>query len=346
MPWDQRDHWDRRRPTRTPRMAHYSFLGKSRSVRAFSLLEVLAVLATAAFLLTLAAQSSLPSRDHLAPQTAAREFQSLLCEARLLAMEHRTPTRIVFIPASLSGTEPAQSGEDPYVECAIFRFVIPSASERTVEWRSPALENSVRGGDALERIPVCPPGLPAELVGRWQQVPRKPFRFGETLDRSLRVRSEVLDRFASQSPAEFAAENAFHPLAFWEAGGNSPWEGRCQSSPFPPNYHRTPWPQSPQLVHETLPAQARVYDPQAGRWQSASAYWPSDSPTPHFRVSEVDALTFHDLPWIEFDAQGRMQIHWDGEREVVFEIKDRPEFHARVNLGAGDTPARLAGSSW
>lgn len=308
---------------------------------AFSLLETLAVVAVGALLLTVATRSLLPSREHLAPREAAREFQSLLREARLLALQHRAPTRVVFIPQSLSSGQNT-SGEDPPAECAIFRFVIPASDGHTVAWRSPAAENSLRGGDALERLPMAPPGLPQELVGQWQRVPHKRFRWGETLDRRLEMHSEILDRFSQQSAEEFAQENAFRPLAFWRAGESSPWEGFSQSSPYPPNYYQTPWPESPRLVRKPLPASARVYDEQAERWQAAAIYWPSDVPTPHFCTAELEALTFHDLPYIEFDAQGRLQIFWEGEREVVFAVEGRPEHQARVVLGGADGPIHLA----
>jgi hypothetical protein len=310
-------------------------------LRAFSLLETLSVVAIGAVLLMLAARSSLPSNDHLAPVMAAREFNSLLREARLLAMEQRAPTRLVFVPRSLSMREEAV-GEDPYVECVLFRFVIPAAGERTVAWRSPAAENSLRGGDALERLPVTPPGLPAELVGQWQRVPHKPFRFGEMLQRRLLVQSELLDRFARQSPEEFATENSFRPLAFWEAGESVPWDGFCHTSPYPSNYHRTPFPEGPQLRDEPLPSAARVFDAQAARWQSAAVYWSDSAPVPHFSTTQLATVAFQDLPFLEFDAQGRLQIAWAGEHEVVFQVKGRPEFTSRVQLGGTDNPARLA----
>ncbi len=307
---------------------------------AFSLTELLAVMVIGTIVLGLAAQSSLPDTNHRALEMGSRELHSLLREARMRALQHRSPTRVVFIPESLSRPDQAPSEGEPYVECALFQFVIPPAAERSVTWQSPANGHSLRGGDALERLPVTAPGLPWELVGRWQRVARKPVRFDKMLNRSLRLHSELLDRFAQQGPELFARENGFRPFTFWVEGESHPGSGTCPSSPYPEDYFRTPWPDSPRLVRRPLPASARVYDPQSQQWQPAGTYWPRDVPILHFSRDEISQLAYHDVPWIEFDSTGRMQVYWEGNTAITLEIERHAELQTTVHFGGPDALAR------
>jgi prepilin-type N-terminal cleavage/methylation domain-containing protein len=311
----------------------------------FSLLETLAVIAIAGVLIGLSVRASLFPRDYLATDSAARQFQTMAREARALAIKHRTPTRIVFVPRSLS-TTPVEEGNagdgDPYVECLLFRFVIPEAAQREAAWRLPGAENAVRGGDALERMPIAPPGLPAELVGQWKRAPVRALRFAKLFGREIEVRSPAIEDFASMSPEEYAIAHAYRPPAFWVEGAMDPWIGRCQSSPFPENYHQTPLPDGPELVDRALPATARIFDPQANDWRPASDYWPASVSHSHFALGAGDEIRWHDLPFIEFDANGRLQSRWSGEREVIFAIAGRPGPATRVVFGLPDSPIHTA----
>lgn len=312
-----------------------------RSRAAFSILELIIVLALGALLLGLAAHQSLPRRDHLAPETAARQFGALVEEAARLARDSRSPVRLVFIPQSLTRHPPAPGEEDPYVECALYRFTIPPAACSEVVWRLPGDTHAVRGGDALERIPVSVPGLPECLIGQWKRVPRKPFRLISHHGQLIRVHSELFERFQWQTAEEFAHENGWSPPNRWRHGPPGPWDGFGPASPFPATYHLTPFPDGPALVERPLPPHALLFDAQARALRPASDFWGRDLPQAHFDLDSAPAEQVH-LPYLEFDARGQLQARWARPVQITFTTPNRPEHPFRLDLDPASGLARLA----
>ncbi|MFQ3670765.1 MAG: prepilin-type N-terminal cleavage/methylation domain-containing protein [Verrucomicrobiia bacterium] len=307
----------------------------------FSLLEIVVVLAIGALLLGLAAHHALPRPEQLAPETTARLFGCLVEEASRLARDTRSPVRIVFLPRSLTAHPPASGEADTYTECLLYRFVIPPAARREVLWRLPGDGHAVRGGDALERIPVTVPGLPECLVGQWQRVARKPFRLSGPGQQPIGVHSELFERFDRQSPEEFAAENGWTPPNRWRQGPPGPWDGYGPSSPFPETYHLTPFPDGPPLVHRPLPAQALLFDAQARALRPVSDFWDPSSPQPHFDLTAHRTPNQH-LPYLEFDARGQLQARWARPVQFSFTFPNRPDKPTRIHLDPSSGLARLA----
>jgi hypothetical protein len=292
---------------------------------------MMAVLAIAALLLVLAANSVRPDPMRAALDQSAARLLEYIREAERLARHHHSPTRMVFLKASDLAEEGRQTQADPdaFVEVRLYRFVVPVDQERVVQWRLAGETHAVRGGDALERMPVLPPGLPECLIGQWQPVAIKPLRFTSSQGIQFIPQAEFLDQFKNLTPEAYAAEYGWSVPHHWEAGGLEPWTGKSQTSVYPPHYHLTPFPRSARLVHAPLPAEAQVFDPQSRRWRPASDYWSATKPLTHYELSG-NSMEFIHRPYLEFSPNGECQSQGVGLMEIRLGVKNRPQLHLNV----------------
>jgi type II secretory pathway pseudopilin PulG len=292
---------------------------------------MMAVLAIAALLLVLAANSVRPDPMRAALDQSAARLLEYIREAERLARHHHSPTRMVFLKASDLAEEGRQTQADPdaFVEVRLYRFVVPVDQERVVQWRLAGETNAVRGGDALERMPVLPPGLPECLIGQWQPVAIKPLRFTSSQGIQFIPQAEFLDQFKNLTPEAYAAAYGWSVPHHWEAGGVEPWTGKSQTSVYPPHYHLTPFPHAPQMVHAPLPASAKVFDPQSRCWRPATDYWPATKTLTHFELSG-NSMEFIHRPYLEFSPNGECQSQDVGVMEIRLEVKNRPQLYLNV----------------
>ncbi len=307
--------------------------------RGFSLIELLAVTSIGLLLLGLAANSCLPPSHHAAVDHVAKRFCGMVREARLLAMKDGAPVRIVFVPRDL--VEHAGEGEPgDWVECRLYQMVIPAAGGKEVRWREAANSQSVRGGDALERVPVAPPGLPECLVGSWKRVPVEGLRLRGVRGERVEVESPILEAWQDEPAELYAARRAWLPPTRWaphadglSSGGFDP------ASPYPPDYELVPLPDGPAFENAELPAGTRVYDPQSGTFADARELWPGK--VPHFKPPETPAQK-HYLPYIEVDPRGELAIRNPEEAHIVFRSPNNPVTARMVRLEQSASIARVA----
>ncbi len=313
-------------------------LKKNRELRGFSLVELLAVLGVMAGIVGLAATAALPNRDHKVPEEAAQQLSQLMGMASQLAVEKRAPVRLVFVRQSVvTGVPVGEAERDPVVECVLYVFHVPKAGHQEVVWRTPGDSHAVRGGDALERIPVTAPGLPQELVGQWMRHSHHPVRFSKPDGPVLTFSSPLLEDFEKLESDEFDAKYLWAPPYRWQAGNPDPWSGFSQASPYPEDMAMVSYPQGAVLKEQALPATARLYDPQSASWVGADQFWKSDVPIPHFAVEE-DEQTKWRLPCVDFDPTGRLSGNQGGALSFEFQTPTLPdlilELHWETEAGS------------
>lgn len=312
------------------------------SCRAFSLPELMAVMAIGALLLGVATHASLGRRDHQAVDTAAKHFSGLLHKARLLAQRNKAPVRVALVPRAVADPESETGDPTDIVECVLYEFVIPKAARREVAWREAANSDAVRGGDALERIPVSVPGIPEALVGRWVRVAAKPMRLERDFQYPLRLDAELLRQFENEGPEAFYAMHGWHPPEVWSAVPEAPGRGTSPSSPYPPDYHRTPYPAGYVLQRGALPADQRIYDVQRREWRPARDFWGKEETLTYFNLQAAPPENLRDLPFVEFDARGELQSRTASRLEFVFHLASRPEVAAALRFDPATGSLALA----
>ncbi|MFH1066983.1 MAG: prepilin-type N-terminal cleavage/methylation domain-containing protein [bacterium] len=252
-----------------------------RRCRAFSLLELMAVMAVAAVLLSLAAPLVLPKQTTLRQE--AERFASALKTARQYAVTHGARTRLVFADEELSA---ATDGKlKPFQAYGLYAFYIP---------QKPDAPDASAASGGLWFI------TPPEFVGQWTPLPA--CRDWRRLPEGMTLECPMFQQARDEAGLR---KLFFNPSNVWTEAVGDFLSSAHGASVFPLNYWQTPYPLAFSLTTSSRPP------------SDAPAAWPSDFPYTYFEVgsSKVgqaeDAVNggsgrkFFNLCGVEFDPDGQ-----------------------------------------
>lgn len=300
-----------------------------RRVRAFTLVELLVVVAILSILAGGLAQAlnGLAVRNRVHP--AAIEFVASVREARSAALRENALVRLAFVTpeeASRGGSTSVTAGY------GLFIFKVPAHDLSGSVLLQPTLEIESDSG-LREFVPTSRVPITRSLLGAWQGLDG--YEQWSHWSEEISVSGNVVDSYAGLGFAKAQEAHLWQPSSFWTDGYSADAAGDSVYVEYPRSFARTPSVKRARLVNEAARANETVLVAGLGQVSSRDLWGTG-------KISQWSDPDVQDggqeLPALDFTPEGRLAGESTGILEFRFSAPEGkpPVYVVKINEANGE----------